>query len=69
MIGVSAVTDILKYSAAGSAAFTLGSFAFDIMDTMNIQMPGIVNVALATATGVKPSASKEAGVDLNTEFA
>jgi hypothetical protein len=59
--------DILKYGAAGSAAFTVGSLAFDIMGALNVQLP-FVNSVVSAATNVAPATNK-ASPDLNTAFA
>lgn len=62
--------DILKYGTAGSAAFTVGSLAFDIITATGFKVPNILNFAIATATGAQPvSIEKDSGVDLNTNFA
>lgn len=75
MIKMSQVKDLLKYSAAGSAVFTLGSVTFDLLSAFNVRMPNLATFALATATGASPAvvegSQSESGteVDLNTEFA
>lgn len=65
------VKDVMKYAAAGSAAYTLGSALFDVADAANIRVPSVVSYALATATGASPInvEKKESAVDTNTDFA
>lgn len=65
--------DIAGYAAAGAAVHTAGSLAFDVLAAFNVQVPGFVNFALNSMTGVQPvsiegSASNDAP-DLNTKFA
>ena len=62
--------DILKYSASGSAVFTFGSLAFDVLNAMNVRLPNFLNFAVAAATGAgaEPEASADAP-DTNTQFA
>jgi hypothetical protein len=75
MIPNQMVKDFLKYGAAGNAAHTLGSLVFDALGFFNVKLPGVVNFALSTASGV-PSVNVEksadnpnsAPVDLNTAF-
>jgi len=71
MTGMKTIKEVLKYSAAGSAAFTLGSMAVDVLSTMNVQLPSIANVMLTTTTGIKPMQEKaeSSDVDLDTNFA
>jgi hypothetical protein len=70
MIGSNLVSDVMKYSAAGSAAFTLGSMAYDFLGVMNVQLPNLANMGLATATGIpQPSPDEMKGVDVDTQFA
>jgi len=64
---VMGLKDVLKYGAAGSAAFTLGSLAFDVMGALNISIP-FVNKAVSVATNVS-GASEKGAPDLNTSFA
>ena len=61
--------DVLKYAAAGSAAFTVGSIAFDIVSAANMRLPTLANFALATATGAQPVAAEATKVDTDTQFA
>lgn len=63
------VADVLKYAAAGSAAFTLGSIIADAIQFSGVQIP-LLNTAVAMSTGVSPPAEEEGpGVDLNTALA
>lgn len=65
--------DVLKYACAGSAVYTVGSLAYDILDKFNVRVPDLVNTAIVSATGATPlSAGKneeDANVDVNTQFA
>lgn len=58
--------DILKYGAAGSAAFTVGSLAFDGLTALGVQIP-MLSAAVSTATGAS-NVSQSSGPDLNTSF-
>ena len=71
MIPMDSVKDILKYAAAGSAAFSVGSITFDLLNVANIQLPSLVNFALSTATGAQnmTSSTDNSEVDTNTQFA
>ena len=72
MIPMETFKDVFKYAAAGSAAFTVGSVIFDVINTAKIQLPSLVNFAIATATGVQPMNFERAGngsVDTDTQFA
>ena len=52
------VANVMKYGAAGSAAYTVGSAAFDVMNATGLgdRVPSIVKFVMATATGVQPMA-------------
>jgi len=71
MVPMKSLSSVLKYSAAGSAAFTVGSFVYDLVSASNMQLPSVAMFALTTATGAQPigNASESSGVDLNTKFA
>jgi hypothetical protein len=71
MVPMESVSSVLKYGAAGSAAFTVGSFIYDLVSFSNVQLPSIATFALTTATGAQPmgNSSNAAGVDTNTVFA
>jgi len=71
MIPMDGVKDILKYAAAGSAAFSVGSITFDLLNVANIQLPSLVNFALSTATGAQnmTSSTDNSEVDTDTQFA
>ena len=71
MIPFEGVSNVLMYSAAGSAAFSVGSFVYDLVSASNVRLPAVASFALTTATGAQPhgNASDDAGVDLNTSFA
>jgi hypothetical protein len=67
------VNDVLKYASAGSAAFTAGSLAWDVLSAFNVRMPNWLAFAVASATGASPMAPAAAsdtaeGVDLDTNF-
>ena len=65
--------DSLKYGAAGGAAFTVGSAAFDVIAALRVNPPRIAQAVLSMATGASPvsveGSGAEGGVDLNTNFA
>lgn len=69
------IKDVMKYAAAGSAVFTAGSLAFDLLNAAKVKVPNLVSFALATATGASPvvmskaQSSEGSDVDLNTDFA
>ncbi len=67
------IKSVFKYAAAGSAAFTVGSLAFDIVQASGFRLPRLATFALATATGAQPlsveKSEVESNVDLNTKFA
>lgn len=65
------VSSTLKYAAAGSAAFTVGSFVYDLVSVANVQLPSVAAFALTTATGAQPMGgnSSATNVDTNTSFA
>ncbi len=64
------VKDILKYACAGSSAYTLGSLTYDVLNTLNVRLPNVLNFALSASTGVKPvEVESEESADLNTAFA
>ena len=72
MIPIDSIKDVMKYAAAGSAAFTVGSVVFDVINAANIKLPSIVNFALATATGAQPmsvESNESSSVDTDTQFA
>jgi len=72
MIPMANIKDVFKYAAAGSAAFTVGSVVFDVINTANIQLPSLASFAIATATGAQPMNVEKAGngsVDTDTKFA
>ena len=72
MIPMANIKDVFKYAAAGSAAFTVGSVVFDVINTANIQLPSLASFAIATATGAQPMNVEKAGngsVDTDTQFA
>jgi len=73
------VKSILGYAAAGAAVHTAGSLVFDILAALKVNVPGFVNFAIMSATGVPPVAVESSGgiaesgdgasPDLNTQFA
>ena len=70
--------DVLKYGAAGSAAYSVGSLAYDVVGLVGIEVPAIAAMAMTAATGATPTVAKKvdanAGVgpsgktDLDTQF-
>lgn len=70
MIPHDGVKNVMKYAAAGSAAFTVGSLAFDLVNASNIRLPSLVTFGLTTATGAQPMVvENQGGVDTNTQMA
>ncbi|MCA9496846.1 MAG: DUF87 domain-containing protein [Nanoarchaeota archaeon] len=70
MVPMESVSSVLKYAAAGSAAFTVGSFVYDLVSVANVQLPSVASFALTTATGAQPlSNSSQTNVDTNTAMA
>ena len=70
MVPMESVSSVLKYAAAGSAAFTVGSFVYDLVSVANVQLPGVASFALTTATGAQPmSNSSQSNIDTNTALA
>jgi len=70
MIPMQGVKELMKFASAGSAVFTFGSLAFDVLNALNVKLPNLLSFALATATGVSPVAvEKSAEVDTDTNFA
>lgn len=71
MVPMESISSVLKYGAAGSAAFTVGSFIYDLVSVANVQLPSVATFALTTATGAQPmgNSSNAAGIDTNTAMA
>ncbi|MBV6340359.1 ATP-binding protein [Candidatus Magnetobacterium casense] len=61
------VADVLKYAAAGSAAFTLGSIVVDVMAATGISNR-LLGTAVQMSTGVAPAQEEANAPDLNTAF-
>lgn len=59
----------LKYAAAGSAVFTVGSAFWDVIAALNVTPPAPLGFAVATATGAAPLVADNGGADVNTAFA
>lgn len=67
-VGNAAVKDFLKYGTAGSAAYTLGSVAWDVVSAMNINVPPMVGNVMMMATGAGPVVV-EGNKAIKTQFA
>ena len=60
--------NLLRYAAAGSAAFTFGVFIGEATQMLGVQLPGIANEFLGIATGAPLVTTETQGVDVDTVF-
>ena len=63
------VKDVLKYAAAGSSAFTVGSILFDVIAAVNVNIPPLAQSMIQFGTGAGGIAAAQTKADTNTNFA